>query len=305
MSIKFTMAALMVPTLLFAAPLRVAVLDGIDETAGRSEESKYIQTPADSFSKKAYYLLASQMTTDVDMSVIDRRDLLGQIQKSEKDGSAGGASVLRAAQMLNADIMVKPVLLVFAVSKEIIDINNQTTENINMQMKISIQALSPVDGSVVAMAEGGAKTSLRQTASVKKTMGDAEATQMIEESMKEAVPALLQKIKANQVAVAQKPVKKMTITTESDPALVEIDGLLVGSTPLKDYEVYEGDHAITVSKPGHRGLSKKINITKNVSIHIPMLRTELTAEEIRDLMSKAKVNIYSGIEPALIIRETE
>ncbi len=305
MSVKYSLALLMIPSLIMAAPLRVAVLDGLDETAGRPDASKYVETPADSFTKKAYYLLAAQLTTDPDMSVIDRRDLLGQVQKSEKDGPAGSASVLRAVQMLNADIMIKPVLLVFSTSKEMIDINKQTAENIKLQMKISIQALSPVDGSIVAMAEGGAINNLRQTDSVKKTIGDAEATQMMEDAMKIAVPELLQKIKANQLAVAQKPVKKLTITTDADPALVEIDGLLVGSTPLNDYEVYEGDHAIAVSRPGYRALSKKINITKNVAIQVPMLKTDLSADDIKELVSKAKVNIYSGIEPALIIKETE
>ena len=305
MHFKITLALLTIPSLIMAAPLRVAVLDGIDETSGRPDGSKYIETPADSFAKKAYYLLASELTADPGMSVIDRRDLLGQVQKSEKAGVVGAASVIRAAQMLNADMIVKPVLLVFAASKELIDIDKQATENVKLQMRISIQAISPVDGSVIAMAEGSAINSFRQTDSVKRTIGDAEAAQMMEESMKIAVPVLLHKIKANQAAIAQKPVKKLTITTDSEPALVEIDGLLVGSSPLKDYEIYEGDHAITVSKPGYRTLAKKINITKTVSIQVTMLRTVLSADEIKELASKAKINIYSGIEPALIMKETE
>jgi hypothetical protein len=59
------------------------------------------------------------------------------------------------------------------------------------------------------------------------------------------------------------------LRVESDPsgADIEIDGSFVGNTP-SDVQVAEGDHTITVKKPGFQNWERKMKIGGGSSVHI-------------------------------------
>ena len=69
------------------------------------------------------------------------------------------------------------------------------------------------------------------------------------------------------------PVIALSVKTSADPALVEIDGVLVGVTPLEKFTIHKGDHVFTVGKPGYRDVSKRILFEKDTAIDVPMIRT--------------------------------
>ena len=127
----------------------------------------------------------------------------------------------------------------------------------------------------------------------------------MEGALKDTIPAIKEALALKQDEFKNKPKVMLSITTSADPALVEIDGLLIGSTPLVDFEVYKGDHTITIGKPGYRDLSKRVLLEKSSRIDVPMLRTELTADEIKDVLDNSRVNLYQGIEPGFIIQTVE
>jgi len=89
---------------------------------------------------------------------------------------------------------------------------------------------------------------------------------------------------------AEKGRLAISIKTLADPAMVEIDGMLVGTTPMDKMEVYAGDHVITITKPGYREVSKRILVQKDTSLTVPMLRNELTMEELKVLVA-ARLNL--------------
>jgi len=60
---------------------------------------------------------------------------------------------------------------------------------------------------------------------------------------------------------------------------VEIDGILVGSSPLEGFEVYKGYHVLSIGKPGYQGITKRILMDKDMKIESPMLRVQLSRRD--------------------------
>jgi hypothetical protein len=158
------------------------------------------------------------------------------------------------------------------------------------------------DGSVLAAADGAASRRFRQTDAVQTIMGEDDLLQLMAGALDEAIPSVGTALAAWRDDQGEQPVIKLSVTTSDDPALIEIDGVLIGSTPLTDFEVYRGDHTITIGKPGFRDISKRILLEKDTRIEVPMLRTELSADELKEILEKARLNIYSGLESGIIIQ---
>jgi len=96
----------------------------------------------------------------------------------------------------------------------------------------------------------------------------------------------------------------VSVMSTDDPAMVELDGMLVGSTPLENLQVYVGDHILRVSRPGYQTITKRFNITGDVKITTPMFRTELTALEKKEMIEKLNMEIFlTNGEPDFWIQE--
>ena len=103
---------------------------------------------------------------------------------------------------------------------------------------------------------------------------------LLDEAISQAIPALNKALTARRTEREQRPRIKLTVTSDANPALVEIDGVLVGTTPLEGFELYKGDHVLTVGKPGYRDVTKRILFDKDTRLEVPLFRAELTADEL-------------------------
>jgi hypothetical protein len=65
-------------------------------------------------------------------------------------------------------------------------------------------------------------------------------------------------------------------------------------------EIYKGDHILTVGKPGHRDITKRVLFDRDVRVEVPMMRTEMSAEEWKAVLEKARLGVVVG-EPAITV----
>jgi hypothetical protein len=245
---------------------------------------------------------------DKDFVLIDRRDFVSQVEQSRPMDSgrpsAARPTFIQAAQALGADVVIRGSLLSFSPGKRVVDQGGHHSEHVTLAVRVGLQALDPVDGSVIAMSDGVASGSFRQTDSAYSVLSEEDVLRLMEKAIALALPELRNSLMERQAAAADRPRINLTVRTSADPAMVEIDGLLVGTTPLENLAVYQGDHVLTVGKPGYRDITKRIMFERDTTIEVPMIRTELTAEEMREILENARLNIMN-FEPGLIIQHTE
>ena len=80
--------------------------------------------------------------------------------------------------------------------------------------------------------------------------------------------------------------------------------MLVGSTPLESLNVYAGDHVIRISRPGYQSFTKRLVLNSNTEITVPMLRTDVTAEERVKILNSAEMKVFMQNErPDVLIQE--
>jgi hypothetical protein len=283
---------------------RVAVLD-FENQAGPlpSYVPSSALAPAQ-LAEKGAFLLNKSLAQEPGFRLIDRRDFFDQMEKFQKDTEAE-PSFLRAAQQLNADVVLRGNLMSLSSSRSSVHQGGYNTFLDEVSVRVGIEALDTRDGSILAAADGVAARKFRQTDNVQTILGEDDILMLMEGALKDSIPAIKEALMLKQDEFKNKPKVMLSITTSADPALVEIDGLLIGSSPLVDFEVYKGDHTITIGKPGYRDLSKRVLLEKNTRIEVPMLRTELTADEMKDVLDNSRVNLYQGIEPGFIIQTVE
>ena len=295
-------------TILCNATTRVAVMDFEDQTGMRADVRLGGAIAPGALAAKGIPLLAKQLVDNDALDVIDRRDFLNQIDKLRPkdmgEKTPARPSFLHAAQALRADVVLRGSLLSFSTGKKTIDQGGYKTEVATPSLRVTLEALDVVDGKIIAMAEGSASTQVRQTAATSTDLSEDDVIVLLEKAIAAAVPNLQQALAAREQRLAERPKVKLSIKTEADPALLEIDGILVGSTPVEGLALYQGDHVITVGKPGYQDVTKRILFEKDTEITVPMIRTQLTADEMKDVLEKMRMSVVVG-EPALIIHTVD
>ncbi len=283
---------------------RVAVLDFGSQAGPLPSYVPATALGPQQLAEKGAFLLNKRLAQEPGFRLIDRRDFFAQMEKFQKDTEAQ-PSFLRAAQQLNADVVLRGNLMSLSSSRSAVHQGGYTAYLDDFSVRVGIEALDTRDGSVLAAADGVASRRFRQTENVQTTLGEDDVLMLMEGALQETIPAIKEALARKQDEFKNKPKVKVSITTSADPALVEIDGLLIGSTPLTDFEVYQGDHTITIGKAGFRDVSKRVLLEKDTRIEVPMLRTELTADEMKEVLDNSRVNIYQGVEPGFIIQTIE
>jgi len=289
-----------------AAPVRVAVLDFEDLSGMASDPLLGGGVDRGALAAKGVNLLGAELANHPAFTLIDRRDFINQVEQLEPSDSGRPTptkpSFIQAAQALRADAVLRGSLMSFSTGKEVVDQGGYRSEFATVSLRVSLEALDSVDGAVIAMANGVAREKFRQTQETFTSLGEDEVIRLMEKAVADALPQLKSALDKRMEQLAQRPRVKLSITTSADPALVEIDGILVGSTPLTDYSVYQGDHVLTIGKPGYFDVSKRILLEKDSAIEVPMIRVQLTADEVKDVLDKARLHVFEG-EPGLIIHE--
>jgi len=283
---------------------RVAVLDFENQAGALPSFVPAAALSSKAMADKGVFLLNKKLSQQEGFRLIDRRDFFAQLEKL-KTATSADPSFLRAAQQLNADVVLRGSLLTLSSSRSAVHQGGYTAYLDDITVRVGLEALDSRDGSVLAAADGATSRRFRQTDNVQTTLGEDDVLMLMDGALDEAIPAIQEALSKKQDEFKNKPVMKLTISTTADPALLEIDGMLIGTTPITDFVVYQGDHTITIGKPGYRDISKRILLEKDTRIEVPMLKTELDADQIKEILEKSRLNIYSGIEPGFIIHTAD
>ncbi|MBI2440664.1 MAG: PEGA domain-containing protein [Lentisphaerae bacterium] len=296
-----------------AAPVKVALLDFDNQASLAADAAVVGGLPPKALAEKGVLALGAVLANDPAYVLIDRRDFISQIQSvtlTDNDKkTALKPSFLRAAQAVNADVVLRGNLLSYAPGKEVINQGGSKTEFQTLTLRVSLEALDTHDGTVIALVEGVASRNFRQSEVQQKVVSEDELVQLLQSALRKAVPALNEKLEMRREQQGSRPKVKLSVKTgATDPALVEIDGTLIGTTPLANFEVYAGDHVIAIGKAGHQDVSKQILLKTDTTIEVPLFRTQLSAEEMKAVLDKARLNVIAGaggVEPAWIINTIE
>ncbi len=287
---------------------RVAVLD-FDTETGRESGGHSGLVSAKAVSAKGAYILSRILVDEGDFTLVDRRDFTTQMEKAHPRDlikTDPHPTFIHAAQMLNVDAVLRGTLLVYSTGSKKVRQGGHAADLSTLSLRVSIRALDAVDGSVLAMGSGVSQKDFRQTKNVEISIGEEEVFLMLEDAIKGAVPELKKGLGKRLESREKRDTIMLTVESTEDPALVEIDGVLVGSTPLQALEVYAGDHVLSVSRPGYETITRRILIEKNSIIRAPLLKTDLTVEDKKEILKKADMRMYltSG-RPDILIQTIE
>ncbi len=298
----------MISMFTFAAPTRVLVTDFVNESAGSRDALLGGTVKSEDLASRGAHALMKEMLDQPEVVLVDRREYLEQMEaqrnRDNQKDTPVKASVIHAAQSLGAEVVLRGTLLSFSTGKESINQGGFKTEFSTLSLRVSIQALDSVDGSLVAISDGVGQYKVRQTAAVNVTLGEDEVYALLTSAVEKAAPELSRKLEARKQRLADRPTVKLSIKTTEDPALVEIDGVLVGSTPLEGMTVYKGDHVLTIGKGGYPDVTKRVALNADTAIEVPMIRLQLDAEEMKDVLEKMRIHANIG-EPAWVVRVIE
>lgn len=288
------------------APMKVALLDFENQASVSSDAGIVGGVTPQVVAGKGAYSLMGLMANDQSFTLIDRRDFISQMKNIQlKDGEKTTTlkpSFLRAAQALNADAVIKGCLLSYSPAKQVVDQGGIKTEFTTLALRVALQALDTRDGAVIASSEGTASKDFRQSAVQQTVVGEDQILDLLQNAMKKAMPGLNQALQARLARERSRPMVRLSVKSSVDPALVEIDGVLIGTTPLNNFQVYAGDHVLTVGKPGYLDVTKEMMIKADTTLEVPLFRTKLSAEEIKQVLDKARINVVTGtLEPGVII----
>ena len=193
----------------------------------------------------------------------------------------------------------------FSSSKRLVNQGGYTSDFSDLTVRVALEALDAVDGSVVALADGAATKSVRQTEALQTVMGEDDLVQLMAQAIGKAVDEVSEALTLRAQKEFSRETVLLSVTSNADPALVEIDGILVGSTPIENLSVYKGDHVLTVGKAGHRDITKRILLEANTAIEVPLMRVDLNADEMKEVLESMRIHAVVGAEPALIIHTLE
>ena len=192
----------------------------------------------------------------------------------------------------------------YLLGKNLANQGGYETEFATLSLRVSLEALDAVDGSVIAIADGSASGNYRQTKENFSVISEDDALTLYEKAIAEALPSITAALDGRMAKQQERAKIKLSIKTSADPAMIEIDGILVGTSPVENMEVYQGDHVLTIGKAGYRDITKRILFEKDTEIEVPMMRIELSAEETKDVLEKIRLNVIET-EPGLIIRTVD
>lgn len=296
-------------TVVFAEPpLRVAVLEFQDQTGLRSDPRLGGLMERGSLAERGVFMLGKHLVNQDGFVLIDRRDFLNQMEQQQYLDSGRPTptkpSFLHVAQALRADAVLRGNLISFSPGKRTVNQGGYQTEFATLSVRVALEALDAVDGAVIAVADGAAHTQVRQTATLQTELGEDEILNLLDEAVGKAVPELERTLVARAERQRARPTVNLSVSTTADPALVEVNGILIGTTPIEEFQIYKGDHVLTIGKPGYRDITKRILFETDTRVEVPMLRTELSADELKEVLKSMRMHVFVG-EPGLVIHRLD
>jgi hypothetical protein len=279
-----------------AAPIRVAILGFDDETGMAADKKLGGAIDTESLASKGTHLITQKMIGQANYVLVDQRDFMAQMKKLQLEDEGKSTSLkpsyLDAARALNTDILLRGSLMSFSTGKQEINQGGHHVTMANVSMTVAVQAQDVVDGSVIAMSTGNAKQGFRQTASVQTELSEDDVLDLMSKALDQAVPKVTDGVNKKVKELQKRERIMLSVASTEDPAMVEIDGVLIGSTPMENLPVYKGEHLFHVSRPGYESITKRISLNNNATIKVPMLRTDLSADEKAEILKSADLRAY-------------
>ena len=307
----FSLAVLVCAFSVQAAPIRMALMDFTDQSGGSTDTLLGGKVDTGLMAEKGVLALSKALVGNAEYVLIDRRDFMNQMQKTGAVDQGKPVDIkpsyIQAAQALKADAVLRGVLESFSVGKDKVNQGGYQAEFVTVSVRVMIEAVDAVDGTVMAMSEGVTKNKLRQTANQQTELGEDEMLQMMQAAINGAVPELLTSLSARVAQNGTREKVMLAMSASENPAMVEIDGILVGTTPFDSLDVYKGDHVLTVSRPGYVSITKRLVLSSDTKIDVPMLRTDLTAEERKQILEGSDMRVYvnEGGKPDFVVQTIE
>lgn len=292
----------------YAAPVRVALMDFTDQSGGSTDALLGGKVNTVLMADKGVSALSKALLGKGDYVLIDRRDFMAQMQKmgamDQGKPSDIKPSYIQAAQALRADAVLRGMLQSFSVGKEKVNQGGYQADFVTVSVRVMIEAVDAIDGTIMAMAEGVAKNKVRQTGNQQTELGEDEMLQMMQAAIGDAVPSLIEALSAKMEQNEAREKVMLAVSASENPAMVEVDGILVGTTPFDSLEVYKGDHVLTVTRPGYVSITKRLVLDSSTKIDVPMLRTDLTAEERKQILEGSDMRVYvnEGGRPDFVVQ---
>ena len=294
-----------------AAPIRMALMDFTDQSGGSTDTLLGGKVDTGLMAEKGVLALSKALMGNAEYVLIDRRDFMNQMQKTGAVDQGKPVDIkpsyIQAAQALKADAVLRGVLESFSVGKDKVNQGGYQAECVTVSVRVMIEAVDAIDGTVMAMSEGVTKNKLRQTANQQTELGEDEMLQMMQAAISGAMPELLTSLSARIAQNGTREKVMLAMNASENPAMVEIDGILVGTTPFDSLDVYKGDHVLTVSRPGYVSITKRLVLNSDTKIDVPMLRTDLTAEERKQILEGSDMRVYvnEGGKPDFVVQTIE
>ena len=291
-----------------ADPRRVAVLEFQNQAGQKADALLGGAVDPAVMAEKGVFVLGKLLANRPEFALVDRRDLIEQMERLQPkdlgERTPTKPSFLQAAQAVRADVVLRGSLMSLSAGKQMVNQGGYQADLANLSCRVALEALDAKDGTVVAAADGVARQSFRQTANVQTLVGEDDLYLMMEKAIGEAIPSLEKLLAQRAEQARSRPTVKLNIKTTADPALIEIDGILVGSSPMEGLQVYQGDHVLTVGKPGYQQVTKRILFEKDTAVEVPMIREQLTAEELKEIYEKIQLKVIQT-DPGVILHAIE
>jgi len=277
-----------------AQTARVILLDFEDQTGMASDPRLGGAIDRAQLASKGLYLAAEKLLEHPGIRLIDRRDFLGGLREADEadGGAAHRVSRLEVARALNADVLVRGSLTAFSVGTQTVRQGGHQAEFSRVSLRVVLEALDVVDGAVVAIGTGRASKNVRQTAALETVLSEDDVLELFDAAVIDAVPAMTEGLERRLAALQQRDRVHLSVKTTDDPAMVEINGVLVGTTPMEGLPLYAGDHLIRITRAGYETIRRRLMITQDLQVTVPMLRTDLTAEERLEILRGVDMRVF-------------
>ncbi len=206
------------------------------------------------------------------------QQLVQVLQAVKSESTAGGpdesASALRLAQLMNTDYLVFASILTMGDNRVRNSSYGIEQESVVKVLRMGLRVL---DGATGAQLYGDTVVATHQTR-------QNEFAQMLDGDQVNALldqgaAELAQRAETAINRIAQQPVAavqtvQVEITATPGNATVEVDGVVVGSTPGA-FQLQPGVHTVRLTREGYATWERMVNITEGQTLAIPM---ELSAE---------------------------
>lgn len=229
-----------------------------------------------------------------------------QTAKSEGtvDGPSREASALRTAQLMGADYLVFASMVSLGSNNmgvKAYDTQNQVSQT---TLRVALRVLEGERGSQIYGDTLAVTEKIQQNQYIQMEMGDLVNT-LLDRGAVELAARVGESTAKIEAVVPQATLATVTLTTPTEGAAVELDGVAIGTTPGV-FQIRPGVHEVRVTREGYATWEKSVAFHDGQILNIPMelsaagiarkgeLEAQTIAREQSAADAQAKVTLAEG-----------